>query len=477
MTDTATRRDNPFLVRPLPGLFLRTAAPIVFIMGMNGLLTVVDAYFLGTFVGADALTAVTLLFPVYMLLVALSTVVASGLASVLARLLGAGDHAAARRAYVAAHALALVLCAAVIAAFLAVGGPLTLWVANGSVPLAAMGHTYIAILVFAAPVSFFLGLNADALRCEGRMGLMAATSLVATLANVVFNYLLIVVFDFGVAGSAWGTVMAQTLALAAVLVFRFAGDTPIPLASLRLDGFNRDWPRFLALGAPQSLSFVGIACASAAIIAMLQLWATDTYAQTVAAYGVMTRILTFAFLPLMGLNMAVQTITGNNFGGGLFHRSDASLRLGGAIALVYCASMQAVFFTQGAGLGQLFVDDPATIAEIARILPIATMAYVLAGPILVLAGYFQAIGDAGRAAVLSITRTYAFAIPLTFALPALLGEGGIWLAGPASEVLMLGVVAVLLAQSRARTGLRWGVFRASAEGFENAAPAASMPQA
>jgi putative MATE family efflux protein len=477
MTETATRRDNPFLVRSLPGLFLRTAAPIVFIMGMNGLLTVVDAYFLGTFVGADALTAVTLLFPVYMLLVALSTVVASGLASVLARLLGAGDHAAARRAYVAAHALALVVCAAVVAAFLAVGGPLTLWVANGAVPLAAMGHTYIAILVFAAPVSFFLGLNADALRCEGRMGLMAATSLVATLANVVFNYLLIVVFDFGVAGSAWGTVMAQTLALAAVLVFRIAGETPIPLASLRLDGWNRDWPRILALGAPQSLSFVGIACASAAIIAMLQVWAVEAYAETVAAYGVMTRIMTFAFLPLMGLNMAVQTITGNNFGAGLYVRSDASLRLGVTIALVYCAVLQVVFMTQAAALGTVFVDDPAAVAAIARILPVATMAYVLAGPILVLAGYFQAIGDAGRAAVLSITRTYAFAIPLTFALPPLLGEAGIWLASPASEVLMLGVVAVLLVRSRTRTGFRWGVFRAPARGLANAAPAGPMPQA
>jgi putative MATE family efflux protein len=474
---TAPGRENPFLVRPLPGLFLRTATPIVFIMGMNGLLTVVDAYFLGTFVGADALTAVTLLFPVYMLLVALSTVVASGLASVLARLLGAGDHAAARRAYVAAHALALVACAVVVAAFLAVGGPLTLWVANGSAPLAAMGHAYISILVFAAPVSFFLGLNADALRCEGRMGLMAATSLVATLANVGFNYLLIVVLDFGVAGSAWGTVMAQALALSAIVVFRMVADTPIPLSALRADGWNRDWPRFLALGAPQSLSFVGIACASAAIIAMLQLWATGRYAETVAAYGVMTRILTFAFLPLMGLNMAVQTITGNNFGAGLHHRSDASLRLGATIALVYCATMQALFFTQRASLGHIFVDDPATIAEITRILPIATMAYVLAGPILVLAGYFQAIGDAGRAAVLSITRTYAFAIPLTFALPALFGEGGIWLAGPASEVLMLGVVAVLLARSRARTGLRWGVFRAPAKGLDTAAPAASIPQA
>lgn len=461
MNTTATR-ENAFLVRPLPGLFLRTAAPIVFVMAMNGLLTVVDAYFLGAFVGAEALTAVTLLFPVYMFLVALSTVVASGLASVLARLLGAGDHEAARRSFVSAHVLALIVCTSLIVVFTFAGRPLTLWVANGSAPIAAMGYDYISIVVYASPVAFMLGLNADALRCEGRMGLMAVTSLVVSLANIAFNYLLIVVLDQGVAGSAWGTVLAQCLALASIVVFRIVADTPIPLRALRLQGWNHGWHRFLALGAPQSLSFVGISLASMAIIAMLQVWAAGRYAETVAAYGVMTRLLTFAFLPLLGLNMAIQTITGNNFGAGLWARTDASLRLGALIALAYCAVMQAIFFTQRSVVGGLFVDDPGTIAEIERILPIATMAYVVAGPILVLAGYFQAIGDAGRAAVLSLTRTYAFAIPLTLCLPFLFGEPGIWLAGPASEILMIGVASALLLHARSRTGLRWGLFRSPA---------------
>lgn len=456
------KRENAFLVRPLPGLFLRTAAPIVFIMGMNGLLTVVDAIFLGAYVGADALTAVTLLFPVYMLLAALSTVVASGLASVLARLLGAADHEAARRSYVSAHALAFVVCAVVVGLFLVGGRPLALWVANGSTPIAAMGYTYISIVVYASPVAFLLGLNADALRCEGRVGLMAVTSLVVTLANIAFNYLLIVVLEWGVAGSAWGTVLAQGLALVSIVVFRLVADTPMPLRALRLEGWSRGWGRFLALGAPQSLSFVGISLASMTIIAMLQVWAAGRYPETVAAYGVMTRLLTFAFLPLMGLNMAIQTITGNNFGAGLWARTDASLRLGAMIALAYCASIQAIFLTQRAAIGGLFVDDPATIAEIGRILPIATMAYFVAGPILVLAGYFQAIGDAGRAAVLSITRTYAFAIPLTLCLPFVFGEPGIWMAGPVSEILMLGVASAVLLHARSRTGLRWGVFRAAA---------------
>ncbi len=88
---------NAFLRGSLPALFLRTAAPIILIMATSGLLTVVDAYFLGEYVGPDALAAVTLMFPAFMLLAAFSTLVASGMASMLARLLGAGDIARAPR--------------------------------------------------------------------------------------------------------------------------------------------------------------------------------------------------------------------------------------------------------------------------------------------------------------------------------------------------------------------------------------------
>lgn len=462
MTTPASTPRNPFLAGPLGPLFLRTAAPIVFVMGMNGLLTIVDAWFLGVFVGAEALSAVTLMFPVYMMTVALTTVVSIGMASVLARRLGAHDIEGARAVLSGAHGLALVMCAILIAGFLLAGRGLVDGLANGSPALSAMGHTYIAILVYASPISFLLAVNYDAFRCEGRVSLMAAMSLGVSLMNIALNYLLIVVLDLGVAGSAGGTVAAQAVALAIVLTLRARLDTPLPLSGLSLNAMTRSWPEFLALGAPQSLSFLGISLGSTAIIYANQLWNAVSYADTVAAYGIALRILTFAFLPLMGLNQAMQTIVGNNFGAGLLRRVDDGLRLAALAALVYCASVQLILFLASGRIGYVFVDDPATAGELARILPVMTAAYFLAGPILVLSGYYQAIGDAPRAALLSLTRTYASAIPLTFVLPTLVGERGIWMAGPTSEWLMLGLAALLLAHGRRSAGLRWGVFRAPA---------------
>lgn len=450
---------NRFLTDPLPGLYARTAAPIIFIMAMNGLLTVVDAGFLGAYVGADALTAVTLMFPLYMLLVALSTLVAGGMASLLARLLGAGDRDGARAIFAGGHALSLAVCLVLVAAFLIGGHALSDLAAGGPGDLSSMGYRYISILIFASPLMFFLSVNSDALRCEGRMGLMAAVALATSLANIGLDYLLIAVLDMGVAGSALGTVMAQALAFLAVVAFRLTAQTPLHIRSLPETGWLKRWPEILALGAPQSLAFLGISLGSAAIIAAIRQWGGETYPVTVAAYGIVTRILTFVYLPLLGLNLSMQTITGNNFGASLWKRSDASLRLAVMIALVYNATAQALLFAARNRLGFVFVDDAATAAEVARIVPVITLLLFVAGPLAVLSAYFQAIGEAGRAATISLTRTYAFSLPLTFLLPLAFGERGIWMAGPAAETLTVAVAIVVLARARATTGFRLGLFR------------------
>ncbi len=461
MTSPTEGRSNVFLTAPLPILMARTAAPLVLVMSMNGLLTVIDAIFIGEYVGSQALAAVTLMFPLYMLLAALSTLVASGMASVLARRLGAADIEGARKTFVGAHGLALLVCLGLIALFQFSGSGVIAWMANGSAPLAATAYDYISVLVWASPVLFVLSINGDGLRCEGRLGFMAGVSMLTSAANIGFNYLLIATLQWGVAGSAVGTVLAQSTALAIVVVFRFYGATPLRLPALPLHRWRHGWSQFLALGAPQSLSFIGISLTSTAVIYALQVWARDGYADIVAAYGIMTRILTFAFLPLLGLNMATQTIVGNNFGASRWSRTDAGLRSGLTVALLYCATVQALLFATSSHVGNLFTDEGKVTIELARLLPIATMMYVLAGPIMVLSGYFQAIGDARRAAMLSIGRTYLFAIPLTLCLPLAAGEAGIWYASPTSEILITLVAAAILIRERARTGLRWGVFRAS----------------
>ncbi|MDV4143542.1 MULTISPECIES: MATE family efflux transporter [Shimia] len=455
--------QNSFLDAPLSHLYVKTALPIILIMGMNGFLTVVDAFFLGHYVGADALSAVTLIFPLYMVIVALATLVASGMSSILARYLGGARREEAQRLFASAHWLALCLGGVLILLYLAVGAPMVQIAAGGAGEIAEMAQSYLQILVVFSPVLFILSVNSDALRNEGRVGLMAAMSLLVSLSNIGFNYLLIAVWSYGVVGSAVGTVLAQAVALAIILAVRLRGQTTLRPGAVLRHVSAVEWRPILALGAPQSLNFLGIALGSSAILMALQMFQSPNYAATVSAYGITTRVITFAFLPLLGLSQAMQTITGNNTGAGLWQRRDQSLRVAVFSALVYCGAVQVFVTVFARQIGASFVDDPQVIAETAAILPVMSMLFVLAGPLMMLAAHFQAIGDAPRAAVLGLSKPYLFALPMTFILPFLFGSEAVWWAGPMAELMLLGLAALVLYQRSRREMLRWGLFSSVVE--------------
>lgn len=157
-----------------------------------------------------------------------------------------------------------------------------------------MGLVYLRITVFFSPLLFVLSVNSDALRNEGRVGFMAAMSLLVSIANIGFNYVLIAILDMGVAGSAYGTAAAQALSFAIILAFRVFGETSLRPATPLSHSMRARWGQILALGAPQSLSFVGLALGSAAIIIALQWVGRPGYADTITAYGIITRVITFA---------------------------------------------------------------------------------------------------------------------------------------------------------------------------------------
>jgi len=108
--------------------------------------------------------------------------------------------------------------------------------------------------------------------------------------------------------------------------------------------------------------------------------------------------------------------------------------------------------------GRVFVSDANIISEVARILPITTSGLFLLGPLMIISMFFQSIGDAKRASILGLTKTYCFALPLTFLLPLFFSEWGIWIAAPSTEVLGLFLTLYILNKRRQDQGNPFGLF-------------------
>ncbi|MEQ5872546.1 MATE family efflux transporter [Sagittula sp. NFXS13] len=439
---------NRFLTRPTGPLFVANAVPMLVVMLMSGVLTVVDAAFLGRFVGTDALAAVSVVFPAVMITIALSTLVGSGMSSLLARHLGAGKTGDAQSVFAQAHGLALFLSAVSIALFGLGGGLATRTLAANQPEVARMAYTYLAILIGATPIQLLLSVHADAGRNEGRAGLMALLSLGVTLANIALDYLLIARLHMGVAGSAWGTAMAQALGLALLLGHRLCGTGLLTLAGLLRARWIGGWWTITTLGAPVSLSFVGIALVSATVITTLRLTAGPGYVDSIAAYGLVTRMFSFAFMPIMAIALATQAIVGNNVGARLYHRSDAVLRLALMVAFVYCGTVEAAMLLVQPWIGHAFVSETAVIAGVGNVLHKMAALYLFTGPVLVLAMYFQAIGRPAVTAALTLVKPFLLSPLLIATLGLALGEGAMWYAFPIADGTVVATALWIVASSR-----------------------------
>lgn len=451
------KSQNTYLNGSLPKIFLATAAPIIFIMLVNGTFTLVDAYFLGKYVGPDALSAVTLMFPPFMIIVALSSLVSGGFSSVVARLLGAGNLDAAKTALVEAIILCVLICGVLIGLYFWFGDWFINALTAGNTLLSDMGNSYISILILFAPITFILAIVSDTLRAEGKMGAMLFFSLSSIALNFVFNYLLIVTFEYGVAGSAYGTILAQGCSLVAAFFYRKYAKVTIQVNWADIKFSMQHCWQFISLGIPASLTYLGISIMSTAIIYNLQKYGVDDYSTTIAAYGIINRMMTFLFLPFLGLSMAFQSILGNNYGAKMWGRVDSSVKIAVGTAFIYCLLMQLIVNLIKHQIGGAFVGSLAIHAEVARIIPLSTITFFLFGPHMIISTYFQSIGDAGRSAMLSLSRTYLFALPLTFILPEYIGEIGIWLAGAGAEILVLVLTLIVLYHRYKKHGNKWGL--------------------
>lgn len=449
--------DNHFLTTPPGRIFAVTALPMVAIMLMNGLLGIIDAAFLGHFVGAEAMAAVGIAFPVMMLTIALSTLVSGGMSSLLARQLGAGAREAAGASFASAHGLATIIASTLILLFLVWGWDFAIGVAGSDGPIAEMVWVFLAITVVGTPVQFLLGIHADAWRNEGRAGLMALVSLGVTLVNIVLNYILIVPLELGVAGSAFGTVMAQGVGLALLAGLRQYVGGMMPLSSLWRNRWTAGWGHIAGLGAPVSLGFIGMALSAATVVLALRLGGSADYAKTIAAYGVATRIFGFAFLPIMAVAMAMQSIVGNNVGARLYTRSDNVLYIAVATTLVYGLAVEIFLLSQSSIVGAAFVTDSDVISEVGRLFRPMSAAYLFSGPVLVLGLYFQAIGQPARAALLTMAKPFVLLPALITAIAAMWGTEAMWFAYPLADGLTATIAILVLATALKTRGAAAGI--------------------
>ncbi len=435
---------------PVSGALFRLAAPMV--VGVTAVLSVslVDTYFVGR-LGTEALAALSFTFPVTFTLSSLSVGLGAGASSVLARVLGAQDESRAKRITTDSLVLSLlVVTIACTAGYFTIRPLFALLGAQGEV--LDLIERYMRIWFVSMPFLVIPMVANAMIRAAGDGFWPSVVMVQAALINVILTPMF--VFGWGpiprmeIEGAAVSSLIARATTL---LVSTYLIAIREKLLTLRPPSFEDavdSWRAVLSVAIPAAAGNMVSPIAVGVVTAIVAQYGE----QTVAAFGVGTRIEAFAAIPMLALSSAIGPVAGQNWGAELPHRSTRALRVSFVVCILWSAMLALTFFFFGESLAGLIASDETVRAEAATYLRVVSPSLWGYGLIIVAAATFNGIGHAERGFAYYVVRCVVFYVPAAAFASRLGGAFEIFLAIALSNALAgISVAAYALRWLRRRS--------------------------
>lgn len=431
-------------------LLLRMGIPAAIGMLVNALYNVVDTIFVGHGVGPMAIAALSIVFPLQMIVSAVAQALGVGAASIVSRRLGEKRPADAAAAMGTAYAAVMLVTAILVAAVLCFTRPiLAFFGASEAIMPYALGYTRIVATGF-----FFFSMSmcaSNIVRAEGNAKASMFGMLLGAGLNTVLDPIFIFGLGMGVEGAALATVVSQVASCAYLfsLYFRKRSHVPIALRDLRIK------PAMLGdealLGVPAFIQSAGMSLLALLINNSLGHYGGDL---AITTYGMNHKVISIVIMPILGIVQGFQPIAGYNYGARHYDRVRQSLKIAVLTALaVSLAGYAFMMLAPRLAIG-MFTSDASLAASSARVLRIMIAFIPLASLQITGSTYFQAVGKKTQSMLLGLSRQFLMLIPIVLFLPLFIGVDGVWLAFPLADLASTALTTVLLLRELRRLGER-----------------------
>ena len=415
----------------LPAIIAQTAA---------SLYNMVDSIFIGQGVGPLAISGLAVTFPLMNLSTAFGTLVGAGAAVMLSVLLGQKNYKAANKVLGNVVSLNIIIGLIFMAVALIFIDPI-LYFFGASENTLPYAKEYITIILIGNVITHvYFGLNA-AMRSSGFPKKAMALTIFTVLFNTLLDPLFIFVFDMGIAGAAWATVLAQTVAMFIVLkhfsdknkAFHF--EKGIFKLDLRVAKDS------LAIGMGPFLMNAAACLVTLFINQQLRDYSGDL---GIGAYGICNRLIFMFIMICMGLNQGMQPIAGYNYGAKQYSRVKEVFWMTAKLGtVVTCICFIIGIFFPRIAVG-IFTHDQSLMDMASHGFRILVIGFPIVGFQMIGTNFFQCLGMVKKSVILSLSRQILFLLPLLYALPLWHGASGVWMSFPISDLLSATLTAILL---------------------------------
>lgn len=445
-------QDKTFLgTEPVGKLLVKLAIPTVVAQLVNMLYNIVDRIYIGHIpeYGSMALTGVGVCMPLIMIVSAFAALISSGGAPKASIFMGKGQHDQAEKILGGCFLLQLVISAALTAVLLLFSRELLLLFGASE---NTIGYATEYMQVYAIGTVFVqltLGMGAF-ITAQGNAKMGMVTVLIGALSNIALDPLFIFVFRMGVRGAALATIISQAFSCLWVMTFLTGKRTLLRLKKENLKFIPRLIFPCVALGLSSFIMQSSESVISVCFNASLLKYGGDI---AVGAMTILTSVMQFAMLPMMGVAQGAQPIISYNFGAKLTHRVKKVFRLLLCCCLIYSATLWAAIMLFPRTFAGIFTPDEQLLDFTAVALRIYCGVLCIFGIQTACQMAFVSIGSAGCSILVAVVRKFVLLLPLIYIMPHLVQDAtmGVYLAEPVADVIAVSFTAILFAVTFRKT--------------------------
>lgn len=430
-------KENKMGVAPVGKLLVTMAVPLMLSMLMQACYNIVDSIFVAM-LSEDALTAVSMAFPIQTVMIAVCTGIGVGMNAMLSKSLGEKDPENASRA--ANNGVFLALCSYVAAIFvgLLLVRPFYMSQISYNLDIVNYGVSYTRIVCLLSIGMFCQMTFERMMQGTGHTIYTMFTQISGAIINLILDPILIFGLfgapKMGVAGAALATCIGQWFAGVLAIVLNHFFNTELSVSLRQIFHPSAGVIRRIAyVGVP---SFIMASIGSVMYYGM-NLILTGFNSTASAVFGVYFKLQSFFFLPIFGMNSAIVPIVAYNYGAGKRSRMLQTLKTGLILALCIMILGTIVFETVPGTLLDFFSASENMKAIGVPALRIIAIHFPLAAVGIVLGTMFQSLGQAIFSAIISLCRQLIVLLPCAFVLAKVGGLGSIWFCFPIAETVSL----------------------------------------
>lgn len=428
------KKENKMGVMPVGKLILTMSLPMMLSMLVQALYNIVDSIWVAK-VSEDALTAVSLAFPVQNLMIGFATGTGVGINALLSRNLGARDYEKVNK--VASNGLFLSLLSGVLFFFVGILAvkPFFMTQVKASSPIFSYGIDYLSICCMLSFGVFGQVACERLMQATGKTTLSMFTQLIGAIVNMILDPFLILGIGFfprlEAKGAAIATVIGQICAFIAGLIInkRFNKEIKVSFKGFRPDG--KIIGEIYKIGVP-SIIMVGIGSVMTFLMNKILLAFTETAA---AVFGVYFKLQSFVFMPVFGLNNGVIPIVAFNYGAQKRERMIKAVKISVLLACGIMLFGTLLMWVMPETMLKLFEASENMLSIGVPALRTISLSFPLAGFCICIGSVFQALGKSHYSMFTSIARQLIVLIPAAYLLSKTGNVNNVWYAFPIAELM------------------------------------------